>query len=519
MRLIWGVSMLLLLVAGCGTNGVAEQSTPIYNHNQHRVVVIVVDSLTDRSIHAAMIRPEFRGIHYLMSHGHYIPDLIASFPSMSVSDLSTIVTGAYPYEHRIPGLVWFDIERKMVVNYGNNLQQTMTLGTKSVSRNALYDLNQTHLSKHVRTIFEDLADAGYSTGAINMLVYRGREPHRFTLPVYARPFTGTSSYTVRGPDTLVFGQLTSPRVDTNKGGLFHRFGLNDDFSTDALIQLIRNKQLPDFTMVYLPSNDTVVHKHGVDAMQGIANVDKDIQRVLSTYGSWDNTLKHLTLIVMGDGGISPVVPKEGNPTISITDVLPKQTVYHWGRNVDIHDDVALAVNSRMAYIYVLNQDVRPTDVVGRLKRERRIDFIAWTNGSNVLVTRPENVGAALSFHRGGPFTDPYGERWTLNGNPSLLDINVGSHRTIAYGKYPDALHQIWSAAHCQKGTYVIVTAKRGYQFGDERAPKHNGGAQQASLIGDDVYSPIIINGTKQVLKESCRFVDLKRYFMSLVTGS
>ncbi len=340
-----------------------------------------------------------------MSHGHYIPDLVASFPSMTVSDLSTIVTGAYPNEHRIPGLVWFDAERKLIVNYGNNFQQTMILGTKSVSRNALFDLNETHLSKDVHTVFEDLANAGYSTGAINMLVYRGRKPHQLTLPVYTLPFAGTGSYTVHGPDTLVFGQLTSPVVDTNKDGLFHRFGLNDDFATDALIQLIKQKKLPDFTMVYLPSNDTVVHKHGVDAMRGIANVDKDIQKVLSSYGTWDDTLKHLTLIVMGDGGITPVLPKEGKPTISITDAFPKHAVYRWGMNVETDDDVAFAVNSRMAYVYLLNSRVRPTQVVERLKRERRIDLITWTDGSDVFVTKPENVGP--------DFVLP--QRWTVHG--------------------------------------------------------------------------------------------------------
>jgi hypothetical protein len=517
MRLIFVVGILLFLVTGCNGKGTAEQPTRVHNQSEHRVVVIVVDSLTDRSIHTAMNDPRYKGVRYLMSHGRYISDVVASFPSMSVSDLSTIVTGVYPSDHHIPGLVWFDTDQKRIVNYGNNLQQTLTLGTTTVSRNALFDLNQTHLSKHVRTIFEDLEDAGYRTGAVNMLVYRGHKPHQLTLPLYARPFAGTAGYTVHGPDTLVFGQFTSPRPNTDKDGPFHQFGLNDGFSTDALIQLIKTNQLPDFTMVYLPSNDTVVHKYGVDAMQGVANADRDIQKVLSSYGSWDDTLKHLTLIVMGDGGVTPVLPKRGNPTILISDVFPKHTVYRWGQNPDPNDDVALAINSRIAYVYLLNRHLKATDVVERLKGEPRIDLIAWNDGSGILVTKPENHGPILSFRKNGPLTDPYGERWAVAGNQSILDINIGPHHTIAYGKYPDALHQVWSAAHCQKGTYIIVTAKRGYQFGDECAPKHNGGAQQASLTGEDVYTPIMINGTNHVPKKPLRFVDLKRYFISLVT--
>ncbi|GMA63730.1 alkaline phosphatase family protein [Alicyclobacillus fastidiosus] len=274
MRIFFIVVLIMVLVTGCSTGNEPKQSSTVQHVNGHKVVVIVVDSLTNRSINKAMNDKKFVALRYLVRNGHYFPNIVASFPSMSVSDLSTVVTGVSPDEHRIPGLVWFDTKRNTIVNYGNNFWQTMMIGTKTVSQNALYDLNQTHLSKGVQTIFEDLQDAGYSTGAINMLIYRGRKAHQLTLPVYTRPFTQTGTYTVQGPDTLVLGGLTSQWADTSKAGVFNRLGMNDDFATEALLRLIKQGKLPDFTMVYLPSNDTVIHKHGVNSMKGLPTSKK-----------------------------------------------------------------------------------------------------------------------------------------------------------------------------------------------------------------------------------------------------
>ncbi|MHB1684551.1 MAG: hypothetical protein ACYCYO_17285, partial [Bacilli bacterium] len=47
-------------------------------------------------------------------------------------------------------------------------------------------------------------------------------------------------------------------------------------------------------------------------------------------------------------------------------------------------------------------------------------------------------------------------------------------------------------------------------------PEHDGGAQQGSLLKEDVLAPIIIVGAKQAPKSLSRFVDLKAYFISLV---
>ncbi len=481
-----------------------------------KIVVIVVDSLTNQALQHAIRCPDFPAFRYLIRHGHYVPNIISSFPSMTVSDVSTMLTGSYPEDHRIPGLIWIDVNRREVVNYGNNLRQALQLGVRPVVENTLYNLNQTHLSKTVHTIFEDLQDNGYTTGAINMLVYRGRTSHRLSPPVYVRPLLHRASYPVQGPDVLVFGKLAEQSFAEGKDGIFHRFGLHDDFSVQSLVAIMKQGQLPDFTMVYLPDNDSYVHKYGVGQMKGVIRVEKNLRRVLGAFGKWSDTLGHITLIVMGDSGVTPVLPAKRHPTIMLKDLFQGYAVYRWGKPFNDKDDVGFAVNSRMAYVYIFNQNIQHPEMIRRLTTDPRIDVIACLYRNAVFVTNPENRTSQFIFYKNGNTKDVYGQSWKLKGNIRILDLRIGGDGRLQYGRYPDVLQQLWSASHSHKGRYLIVTAKKGYQFGDDQSPEHDGGAQQGSLLKEDVLAPIIIVGARQAPQSLSRFVDLKAYFVSLV---
>lgn len=509
----------MLLVTACGSARQLGHPIGVKETNRHKVIVLVVDSLMSHSVEQATRDEKYPAIRFLMKRGHYFPKVIASFPSMTVSDVSTILTGAYPEEHRIPGLVWIDVNRNNIVNYGNNLNQSLLIGPRVIARNALHELNQNHLSKNVRTVFEDLQDTGFTTGAINLLVYRGKTSHQLVLPFYARPFSDVGTYKVQAPDTFVFGQLTTQSSGQGKRGMFNQLGLNDDFSTQSLLRLMKENQLPDFTMVYMPDNDSILHKHGVDEMKGIEQLEQNLEKILNAYGSWDDTLRRVTFVVMGDGGVTPILPAINHPTIMLKNLFPKQAIYHWGRPIRPQDDVGFAVNSRMAYVYLLSHRISQSQAVKQLLKEKRIDLVAWSDGKNVSVTSPEDKHIQLQFCKGGSFKDPYGVTWDIHGTTNILDLKMKCNHVFSYGRYPDALHQLWSAMHAQDGNYLVVTAEKGYQFGDENAPLHNGGAQQASLLDQDVFAPLLINGSDRLPTEPIRFVDLKRYFMTLAQES
>lgn len=485
----------------------------------HKVVVIVVDSLTDRSLQQIIRRTDFPAFRYFLRHGQYVSDLVATFPSMTVSDLGSVITGAFPQDHRIPGLVWIDASRKEVVNYGNNLRQAWKVGFRSVAENTLYNLNQSQLSPKVRTIFEELQDAGYRTGAINMFIYRGRTWHRFALPPLLRFFFHIRSNPIKGPDVLFLGDLVEQGSAVHtKGGPFRRLGIQDDDSVSALIDLSKRNQLPDFTMVYLPDNDRYVHKYGVNQIKGLRKVEKNLEKILDMFGPWDQTLRHLTIAVMGDSGVTPVWPSQQHPTILLKDLFKGYSIYHWGRPYGARDTVGFAVNSRMAYVYILNPRVPYAQIVNRLIKEQRIDVIAWSLGNAACVTNP-GLKSCLKFTKGGGMTDEYGQHWSLKGDRRLLDLGGKGAQYVHFGRYPDVLQQLWSALHSHEGRYIIVTAKKGYQFGDEQAPLHDGGAQQASLLKEDVMAPLIVAGftpPSNHIRKIRRFIDLKPYFLSLV---
>ncbi len=506
-------SAAVTLIAGCTIHPQGAQ--PIRPAGR-KIVVIVVDSLTNQALQQALRRSDFPALRYLITRGQYVPNIISSFPSMTVSDISTVLTGSYPEDHHIPGLVWIDVDRGEVVNYGNNLRQTMRLGVRPVLENTLYHLNQTHLSKGVHTVFEDLQDAGYSTGAINMLVYRGRTSHRLSLPIYVRPLLQRGSYHVQGPDVLVVGTLAEQSFADGKDGIFHRFGLRDDFSVESLVHIMKHGQLPDFTMVYLPDNDSYVHKYGVDQMKGVMKVEKHLQQVLGAFGEWSRTLGHVTLIVMGDSGVTPVLPAQSRPTIMLKNLFRGYSVYRWGAHLTDKDDVGFAVNSRMAYVYALNHNIQYPDMIRRLTAERRIDIVAGLHGNAVFAATPEHRSSQFIFYKNGKTKDQYGQSWTLSGNGKILDLRMGGDGRLQYGRYPDVLRQLWSSLHSHKGRYLVVTAKKGYQFGDDQSPEHDGGAQQSSLLKEDVLAPIIVVGAKQAPRSLSRSVDLKAYFISLV---
>lgn len=480
----------------------------------HKVIVIVVDSLTSAILTEVREHTEFPAFRFLLEHGHYFPDVVSSFPAMTVSDLSTLLTGTYPETHKAPGLVWFDVRQGQIVNYGNNIWQTLKLGLRSVSLNMLYHLNATDLSNHVTTVFEALQDAGYTTGAINVPVHRGRTQHQLSIPWYLRPLIGESELSVKGPDIFIHGAFTENPIHGGDG-LINNLGMNDDFAARQLVQLIKEKALPDLTVAYLPDNDRHVHRHGVDQLRGIKRVDKNLEKILDTYDTWDHTLKHVVLIIMGDSGVSPVWTRDRRPTIMLRELLRDRAIYRWGASVSPGDELVFAVNSRMAYVYLLNDGIHLRDVAKRLTSDDRMDVIAWVDADKAFAVTPENSATPLVFRPGGTYRDLFNQVWEIDGNAAVLDLSIGDGR-VEYGQYPDGMHLLWSALHSHEGRFLVVTAKRGYQFGDERAPKHPGGAQQASLLREDILTPMIVAGTDRTPRQPIRFVDLKSYLLSLV---
>lgn len=178
------------------------------------------------------------------------------------------------------------------------------------------------------------------------------------------------------------------------------------------------------------------------------------------------------------------------------------------------DQVVISTNERMAYIYALDSRIPLSDIVKRLQREPKLDIIARKEDEKIVVTAGK-ISRQFSYQPNGPYTDPYGQTWTFDGDPRLLDMTIKNNR-ITYGKYPDVLARLYGALNSHEGRYVVVTVRPGHELITESSPTHIGGAAHGSLHEVDSLVPLVVTGTTTGPK-TLRIVDLKDWLLRLTT--
>ena len=97
------------------------------------VVMLLIDSLMDEPLKEAVKNGQAPGLQYLLENGRYVPDMISPFPTMSVNVDSTLLTGVYSDQHKVPGLVWYNAKEKRIINYGSHIRELLKLGIKQSS--------------------------------------------------------------------------------------------------------------------------------------------------------------------------------------------------------------------------------------------------------------------------------------------------------------------------------------------------------------------------------------------------
>lgn len=121
-------------------------------------------------------------LKFFLENGHYEPEVVNAYPTMSVSIDSTLLTGTYPNIHRVPGLVWYNQDEQRIVNYGSDKKEIATLGIKQTIEDGIFSLNHRHLSRKVTTVHDDLQVRGKQSASINGLIYRGPDRHELNIP-------------------------------------------------------------------------------------------------------------------------------------------------------------------------------------------------------------------------------------------------------------------------------------------------------------------------------------------------
>ncbi len=485
------------------------------NTIQKPVILIIVDSLMTEPLLQLMKEGKAPAFSFLINNGQFYPEVISSYPTMSVTIDSTILTGTYADQHRIPGLIWFNEDENRMISYGSGFREIWNNGIKNVATDSIIHLNQSHLSKEVQTIHEEIAKLQLSTASINGLLYRGIEKQTLNVPkLISLVNLLPKEIVVDGPKLLSLGSLSQYNTENDRHKfIWKRMGVNNQFTVNEVSYLINQNQLPAFTLAYLPDADRSIHKHGPAHLKEVEKADQALQDLLNNYSSWEEAIQQVTWIVHGDSAQSLVKDDKKTALINLNERLQKYTFWEGNK---VNAQLAIAINERMAYIYVNDKQVDRADIVNSLKEDERIGFIAWKEGDTNFVIGTKS-GEELTFSKNGGYIDEYNQTWQVDGDLSLLDLMVNEHGMLIYNDYPDALARLHGALHSQEGNVIIVDAKPSYEFVEKHSHDHAGGGAHGSLHKVDSLVPLIVTGDDGIT-EINRLVDIKDWILQLMDG-
>ena len=220
----------------------------------------------------------------ILQRGHYVPDCVAAFPSVTPVCAASIVTGTAQDEHLIPAMNWFHREEHRYVEYGSSFRAAQRFGITRQLTDTVYNMNRAHLSPDTLTVFESLDDAEVRTAGTTYLMYRGRhrhEPQRDS--ALTRMAATLMRHPVLGPTELFYADIFASRRTGCRSNLGMP-GVRDRHSGCVSSYLVEH-DLFDFLLLSLPDNDWYSHKHGPDAqLHSIAQADLQLARVMNAGG-------------------------------------------------------------------------------------------------------------------------------------------------------------------------------------------------------------------------------------------
>ncbi len=410
------------------------------------VILAVIDGLTPAMLEAAVETGHAPVLAQLVELGSY-GKATSVFPSLTPVCLSSIATGAHPDVHEIPHLVWYHRQEGRLVEYGSSFGAVRAAGIGQTLRDTLVNMNTRHLGVRAVTVFEALGDAGLRTASVNFTAYRGRTPHRSTLP-----FLGS----VRGPESFFFYNLfRSERTGAPLSWRNRPAGSIDAYAT-AVGRWLVTRDSFDFLVYYLSDYDYASHEHGPDtAFEVLARCDAAIGALADAAGGLERLLDRYALVVLSD---------HGQTAVRDVAVLEKRYASVAG--------ALLTASNRAAQVYVQPGCLLdPRQLAAVLDPEPAVDVTLFREGSEAIARRE---GEELRFAPG-----PAG--WRLSGDAAVLD-------------HPDALARAWTSLANPNAGEVLVSAAAGWEFADLGGRHHLGGGSHGSLLAGDSEVPLLTVG-------------------------
>jgi hypothetical protein len=415
-----------------------------------KLVLIVIDGLSPSTFEAAVEGGQAPALAYLAEHGEY-RRAVSTFPSLTPVCLASLATGVGPDIHRIPHLVWYHRDERRLVEYGSSFAAMRAAGTRRTIRDAIFEMNQQHLSTQVMTIFEALEDAELTTAAVNTACYRGRTRYRPSVPGLVPPVYGPKRF-------FYFGLFESDPTGAPMAIRNRAEGSVDAYAA-AVGRWLVTRDGFDFLFYYLPDYDFASHAFGPDlAAEALARSDSAVEALMEAAGGGDEFLERYAVILCADHAQTKVE-----------------------RSARLQDafagvgELVVTASNRAGMVYGLPGCSMPTrELAERLDADESAETALFLEDGEAVARRE---ASELRFR-------PEDGVWRTSGDVAVLD-------------YPDALARAWSALRNPNAGDVLVSAAPGVEFADLAGRHHAGGGSHGSLSAGDSIVPMLTIGLER----------------------
>lgn len=420
-----------------------------------KVVLIVIDGLTPAMLEEAVENEGVPALRFLVEHGQY-RRAVTTFPSLTPVCLSSLATGAHPDVHGIPHLVWYHRGEGRLVEYGSSFDAIRAAGPTRALRDAVFNLNEEHLSCGAVTVFESLEGAGLVTGAVNMVCYRGPTRHEPTLRGLARP--------AFGPSRFFYYNLFESDVTGSPLAIRTRAGGSVDEYAGVVGRWLVTRDGFDFLVFYLPDYDFASHAAGPEAAHAaLGRADQAIGSLLDAAGGPDEFLDRYAVMLCSDHGQTRV-----DSSARLEDAFTDFRLFHPGNGR--RAELAVTASNRAGMVYRL-----PGCSASARELAERLH-----GSAHVVLFREDGTAVAQRDGEELRFAPGDGE-WATTGATDVLD-------------QPDALERAWAALENPNAGELIVSAAPGVEFADLGGRAHVGGGSHGSLEPGDSEVPMLSVG-------------------------